>query len=134
MGRIDDNYFKTDKTMVNSIDDLLDKENDETILWRGKPKKSAYILNEFLKMFPIALIWILFDGFFISMFLVNADGFPSSMFISRFVTEIRRIGIESVFDFSSSKSIFSFNLCTTYHFIFKNASAFLLRDARHALA
>ena len=81
MGRIDDNYFKTDKTMVNSIDDLLDKENDETILWRGKHKKSAYILNEFLKMFPIALIWILFDGFFISMFLVNADGLPPSMFI-----------------------------------------------------
>lgn len=81
MGRIDDNYFKTDKTMVNSIDDLLDKENDETILWRGKPKKSAYILNEILKMFPIALIWILFDGFFITMFFVNADGFPPSMFI-----------------------------------------------------
>lgn len=81
MGRIDENYFKPDKTTINSISDLLDKDNDETILWRGKPKRSAYILNEILKMFPIAFIWILIDGFIIFMVCMSGEGFDSFMII-----------------------------------------------------
>lgn len=38
---------------------------DEHILWNGTPKKSAYVLNSSVKMLPIAIIWLLFDGFFI---------------------------------------------------------------------
>lgn len=39
--------------------------NDEEIIWRGKPKKSAFIINKILTMLPVALIWLLFDSFFI---------------------------------------------------------------------
>lgn len=33
----------------------------EYILWRGKPKKSAYIADKALSMLPIAVIWTVFD-------------------------------------------------------------------------
>ena len=33
----------------------------EHILWRGKPKKSAYIADKILAMLPIALVWLFFD-------------------------------------------------------------------------
>lgn len=42
---------------------------DETILWKDKPKKSAFIVNASAKMMPVAIIWLLFDSFFISSFL-----------------------------------------------------------------
>ncbi|HZK34993.1 MAG TPA: PH domain-containing protein, partial [Bacillota bacterium] len=33
----------------------------EQVIWNGKPKRNAFIINKSLKMFPIALIWLLFD-------------------------------------------------------------------------
>ncbi len=42
---------------------------DESIIWKGIPKKSAYIINSSMKMAPFALIWLLFDGLFIYNFL-----------------------------------------------------------------
>lgn len=42
---------------------------DETIIWSGKPKKNAYVLNRSMTMMPFALIWLLFDGTFIVTFL-----------------------------------------------------------------
>jgi len=41
---------------------------DETIIWSGKPKKNAYVLNRSMTMMPFALIWLLFDGTFIVTF------------------------------------------------------------------
>lgn len=38
----------------------------ETILWRGKPKKSAFIAGRSLTMLPIAVIWLILDMGFIS--------------------------------------------------------------------
>lgn len=40
--------------------------NGEQILWEGKPNKKAFILNSILPMMPIALLWLIFDGFFIA--------------------------------------------------------------------
>ena len=55
MKKIDEKFFQNDKEKTSlTIEDCLTK--DEQILWKGKPKKSAFILNEFFKMFPIALI------------------------------------------------------------------------------
>lgn len=34
----------------------------EQVLWQGKPKKNAFILNKVLTMLPIALIWLAFDS------------------------------------------------------------------------
>ncbi len=47
----------------------IDVENllttGESIIWRGKPKRFAFIFNKCAAMFPIALLWMLFDFFFI---------------------------------------------------------------------
>lgn len=37
----------------------------ESILWRGKPKKSAFIATKSLTLLPIAVIWLCFDSAFI---------------------------------------------------------------------
>lgn len=38
----------------------------EQVIWSGKPKKNAYIINKVLGMLPIALIWLVLDGFIIT--------------------------------------------------------------------
>ena len=42
----------------------------ETILWRGKPQKKAFIASRSLTMLPIAIIWLIFD----LSFIANAFG------------------------------------------------------------
>lgn len=70
MKKIDEKFFQNDKEKTSlTIEDCLTK--DEQILWKGKPKKSAFILNEFFKMFPIALIWLLIDGGIIAVLIIN---------------------------------------------------------------
>ncbi len=39
----------------------------ESVLWRGKPKRSAFIATKSLTMLPIALIWLLLDMNFIGV-------------------------------------------------------------------
>ncbi len=64
MRSIDEKYFDISDTMqANSVEDVLSA--GESVLWRGKPNKKAYILQEMVKMLPIAIIWLLFDGAFI---------------------------------------------------------------------
>ena len=38
----------------------------EAILWRGKPKKSAFIASRSLTLMPIAVVWLILDLGFIS--------------------------------------------------------------------
>lgn len=85
MGKIDENYFKTNEKDYTQIDEII--ADDEKILWRGKPKKSAYVLNAFLKMLPIAIVWIVFDGAFIGMGLTQMgwEAIPTPMKIFLFV-------------------------------------------------
>ena len=45
----------------------------EHILWRGKPKKSAYIADKALSMLPIAVFWLIFDLNFLRM--AGGNGF-----------------------------------------------------------
>ena len=62
MAKINENFFKMENEMqANKVEDILDK--GENILLRTKPNKKAYICSALLSMFPIALIWLLFDGF-----------------------------------------------------------------------
>lgn len=57
-------YYNYDNpSQINEFTSML--MPNETILWHGIPKKSAYIINASVKMLPIAIIWLLFDGFFI---------------------------------------------------------------------
>lgn len=45
----------------------------ENLIWNGKPKKSAFFFNQVLTMMPIALIWLLFDSFFIIMLIKSGE-------------------------------------------------------------
>ncbi len=71
MKKIDENYFVNTRTETDgkSMEDFLDGE--EQVLWRGKPKKSAYILGSVFNMLPFALVWLLFDGGFIATFVAT---------------------------------------------------------------
>lgn len=77
MAKLDENYFKTDSSRSdrNTIEDMIGE--DEQILWRGKPKKRAYLINAFTKMLPIALVWLLFDGAFIGIMIGTMDKIPT---------------------------------------------------------
>ena len=49
--------------MFDSLKDVL--FDGENVLWQGKPDKFCFIWRSFGKLLPVAVIWILFDGFFI---------------------------------------------------------------------
>ena len=71
--QIDERYFMDNSLQKNSIEDVV--SGNEKILWRGKPNAKSYVLANMLKMMPIALIWLLFDGTFIYFFSVGmAEG------------------------------------------------------------
>ena len=70
MGTYDEKYFKPNSDMKhNRIEDLITA--DEQILWRGKPKKSAFLWGSICKMMPLALVWLLFDGAFLAIMITN---------------------------------------------------------------
>ncbi|MBP3423130.1 MAG: PH domain-containing protein [Clostridia bacterium] len=60
-------YEKNEKVNAlpsqDSVESIL--ADNEQILWQGKPKKSAYILNKVFAMMPIALLFLAFDSVFI---------------------------------------------------------------------
>ena len=71
MGNIDENYFKMPTGgKLNSIDEILGE--NEAVLLKQKPKKSAYIFNSIVKYIPIALIWLAVDSIFIYA-VANSD-------------------------------------------------------------
>ena len=47
---------------IENIDIRTILVEGETLLWEGKPKKSAYIFNKIITMLPFALIWLIFDA------------------------------------------------------------------------
>ena len=67
--QIDERYFMDNTMQKNSIDDVV--KSDEKILWRGKPNPMSYVLANMVKMLPIALIWMIFDGTFIYFMAVG---------------------------------------------------------------
>lgn len=79
MAKLDENYFKIEPSGrdLKTIEDVIG--SDEQILWSGKPKKRAFLINAFTKMLPIALIWLLFDGAFIGLMIGTMDEIPASV-------------------------------------------------------
>ena len=61
--QIDERYFMDNAMQKNSIDDVV--TSNERVLWRGKPNAMSYVLANMVKMLPIALVWLIFDGTFI---------------------------------------------------------------------
>ena len=77
MAKLDETYFKIEPSGrdLKTIEDVIG--SDEQILWSGKPKKRAFLINAFTKMLPIALIWLLFDGAFIGLMIGTMDEIPA---------------------------------------------------------
>lgn len=72
--QIDERYFRENAMQKNSIDDVVD--DNEKVLWRDKPNAASYVLAAMVKMLPIALVWLIFDGTFIyimAMGMSNGD-------------------------------------------------------------
>lgn len=80
MGEFNEKYFIPDNRDKDqtSIDAIIG--DDEQVLWRGKPKKSAYIMNSVIKMLPVALIFLAFDSVFIGMIFSNGEYNIPTMF------------------------------------------------------
>ncbi|HZJ75313.1 MAG TPA: PH domain-containing protein [Clostridia bacterium] len=51
----------------------------EQLLWSGKPKKNAFIINKSVVMMPFALIWFSFDAFFIGT-MISTGAIKSMLF------------------------------------------------------
>lgn len=67
---LDNDYFTKPNNYnagERSIQDIVNENGDEQLLWTGKPNKKIYILERIFKMMPIALIWLLFDGAFLAV-------------------------------------------------------------------
>lgn len=69
--------------MNDNLTDVL--FDGETVLWQGKPKKLCYVLRSFGKLLPGALVFLLFDGFFIGTMIstgaVAEIGLPGILFL-----------------------------------------------------
>lgn len=77
--KIDEKYFYESDIQNNDIDDVLN--SDEKVLWRAKPNAKSYVLANFLKMLPIAIVWLLFDGIFITVITIGMihDSIPTDI-------------------------------------------------------
>nr|MBE6544590.1 hypothetical protein [Oscillospiraceae bacterium] len=49
---------------TNEKNDIILSAGEKTI-WRGKPKRSAFVATKSLTMLPIAIIWLIIDSQFI---------------------------------------------------------------------
>lgn len=69
------------KESITSFDRDISMEikEDEDLLWRGVPQKASFILSKSVQLLPIALLWLCFDGFAISM--IFRSDVPKSMLI-----------------------------------------------------
>ena len=89
MKNIDEKYFHlNNETKINKPEDLL--TSGEKILWKGKPKKSAYVLGKSISLMPVAIIWGIIDiSVLITVFsLGNMPGFAYIFLIGFFALHL----------------------------------------------
>ncbi len=81
MSKLNENYFKVseDDNKYREIESILSE--GERVLWRGKPKKSAFVWGRVLSMLPVALLWLLFDGAFIAVLCLFGGELPTPVII-----------------------------------------------------
>ena len=56
-------YDGLDNELNYGINPLVE---GETLIWKAKPKKSAFIINKSITMAPFAILWLIFDSSFIT--------------------------------------------------------------------
>ena len=81
MAKLDENYFNTDLNSNSTVESFL--VNGEKILWKEKPKRSAYVLGKSIHMMPIALLWGAID-FSILFFTLSSGGSSMLFFLIPF--------------------------------------------------
>ena len=61
------------KSSITSFDKDLSMElkDNEEMLWRGAPQKASFVLSKSVQLLPVALLWLCFDGFAISMIITS---------------------------------------------------------------
>lgn len=71
------------------------KNNDETILWRGKPNKSVFIKEQiFTPMLIFALLWLAIDaGFILGFFGIKEIDVPYGFIIPFFILHLMPVWI-----------------------------------------
>ncbi|MDE5991215.1 MAG: PH domain-containing protein [Clostridia bacterium] len=48
-------------------------QDDEEILWQGKPQKFAFVMEKIFQMLPVALLFGAFDGFMLSGIIIGYE-------------------------------------------------------------
>lgn len=69
--KINEDFFNGTNENIQDMPVSYFLDKNEKILWKGRPKKSAYILGKTLSLMPIALLWLAFDVTFIAVILSN---------------------------------------------------------------
>lgn len=79
---IDENFFVDENAKRGNfgIREMVESNEGEKILWEGKPDKKSFVLGRIVRMMPIALIWLAFDGFAIGMVLSQGSGLPAYVY------------------------------------------------------
>ncbi len=65
----------------------------EQVLWKGKPKKVAYILGQATQGIAVVALWLVFDLFFIFQIVVNGDKSNLSFIIIFFIMHLMPVWI-----------------------------------------
>ncbi len=71
MNKYQNGYYNYNGEDMN-IQSMLTEQ--ETLLWMGRPKKNAFIINSATKMMPFALLWLAIDGGIIAMMFSGGMG------------------------------------------------------------
>ena len=82
MKKIDENYFIQDKQQKLKVEDLL--ANDEKILWKGKPRKISFIMQNSSNLMPFAILWLIIDVSIIISIFSNGGFKEFGLFIIPF--------------------------------------------------
>lgn len=76
--KIDEKYFESNGMRTNSVEDVL--MEGESVLWRSKPQKKAYLLSAVLRMLPLAIVWAAVDtGFIVMLSLTGWEDLPKGL-------------------------------------------------------
>ena len=75
MKKIDENYFVKEPSFEEEdVHSYLEEE--EEVLWEGKPNRKSFILNQVLRFLPFAIIFLIFDLSFLFVLLFVIPGVP----------------------------------------------------------
>lgn len=82
MAKFNEKYFGGEAKAYDAEQLLTEGEN---ILWRAKPKRSAFLLGKVFRMLPVALLWLLADGAIIAGLVATGAFSQAPTFLKVFI-------------------------------------------------